>query len=478
MFNEFLTTISDFMYTYLLIIILIAAGLYFFVRTKGLPVRLLAESIRVVKEAPHDAASISSFRALMVSTASRVGIGNIAGVATAIAIGGAGSIFWMWVIAILGAASAFVESTLAQIYKRRSADGHSYGGPAYYIEQALRLPWLGYVFGLALILTYVGGFNLVASYTMNETLTSYGWYKAHWLPASMPSNEVWLPYAFGVILAILVGLSIFGGIKRLSAVTAVLVPIMAIGYVALCLVIIVLNVAHLPEVFGAIFKAAFDFPAIFGGFTGSAMMYGIKRGLYSNEAGVGSAPNAAATASVSHPVKQGLVQMLSVWIDTMVICTATALAVLSTSVAGGDDLKGAPFVQAAWDSVFGPIGHNLITVALFLFAFTTLIGNYSYAELNLSVVLRREPKAWEMTLFRVVCCFIVFYGAIAEFEVAWNLADILMGIMVLINIPAIIALGGRAFRALSDYQAQRKQGVDPVYNAAANGITEDVDFWK
>lgn len=466
MLNDVLDAISGFMYTYVLIIVLIGAGLYFFIRTKAMPLTMLVESVRVVREKPQDAQSISSFRALMLSTASRVGIGNIAGVATALALGGAGAIFWMWLIAFLGAATAFVESTLAQIYKRRAQDGYSYGGPAYYIEQALRLPALGYIFALSLVLTYVGGFNLVASYNVKHAFTTYSFF-----------NEVSTPYVVGGVLAIFMLASIVGGTKRLSAVTAVLVPVMAVIYIVLCFVLILVNVTAIPAVFAEIFRSAFDFEAIFGGFVGSVVMLGIKRGLYSNEAGVGSAPNAAATASVSHPAKQGLVQMLSVFIDTVVICTATALAVLSTGIQGNEELKGAPLVQAAWQTFYGSAGQHLVTVALCLFAFTTLIGNYFYAEANLAYLLRRAPKDIELFIFRVVCALIVFVGATAEFSVAWNIADILMGIMALINIPVIIVLGGKAFRALADYQRQRAEGKDPVYVAKDNGIKEHLDYW-
>lgn len=459
--------IVDFMYTYVLIILLIAAGIYFFVRTKAMPLTMLWESIRVVREKPHDAESISSFRALMLSTASRVGVGNIAGVASAIALGGAGSIFWMWLIAFFGAATAFVESTLAQIYKRRSKDGHSYGGPAYYIEQALGLPFLGYIFAVALILTYVGGFNLVASYNVKAAFTTYSFF-----------NESSTPYIVGGLLAIFMLSSIAGGTKRLSAVTALLVPVMAVVYVALCFVLILANITVVPAVLESIFVSAFDFEAIWGGFVGSVIMYGIKRGLYSNEAGVGSAPNAAATASVSHPAKQGLVQMLSVFIDTVIICTATALSILVTGVKGGETLKDAPLVQAAWQTLYGSMGQHLVTIALCIFAFTTLIGNYFYAEANLTFLLRRAPREIELLVFRILSAFIVFFGATAQFGVAWNTADILMGIMALINIPVIIILGSKAFRALADYRAQLAEGKDPVYVAAQNGVTEKLDYWQ
>lgn len=482
--NDFLSEIVGYMYNYVLIFILIGAGLYFFIRTKGLPVTMLAESIRVVREKPQDEASISSFRALMLSTASRVGIGNIAGVAVAIALGGAGAIFWMWVIAILGAASAFIESTLAQIYKRRAGDGHSYGGPAYYIDQALKMHWLGLLFAIFLILTYVGGFNLVASYNIKDSFSSYGFFTesstsafGQWMFTMFGENA--LPYAVGLVMAVLMLASIIGGTKRLSVVTAILVPFMALFYLLFCLILIAVNISNIPTVFAEVFRSAFDFEAIFGGFAGSAMMFGIKRGLYSNEAGVGSAPNAAATASVSHPVKQGLVQMLSVWIDTMVICTATALSVMSTGVKGSEDLKGPALVQTAWATLYGDsFGFALVTAAIFIFGFTTLIGNYFYAEANLGYLFGRDLKQVELIIFRVLAASIVFVGAVAEFDLAWNMADVLMGLMVIINIPTIVVLGGRALNALEDYRMQRASGKDPHFVAAHNGIREKVEYWR
>lgn len=482
--NDALGVVVNYMYNYLLIFILIGAGIYFFVRTKGLPITMLVESVRVVREKPHDAESISSFRALMLSTASRVGIGNIAGVAVAIALGGAGAVFWMWTIALLGAASAFIESTLAQIYKRRAGDGHSYGGPAYYIDQALKMHWLGLLFAVFLILTYVGGFNLVASYNIKDSFAIYNLFSetsttafGQWMFHTFGTNA--LAYVIGLVVALLMLASIIGGTKRLSIVTAVLVPIMALVYLFFSLILIAVNITAVPGVIAEIFRSAFDFTSIFGGFAGSAMMLGIKRGLYSNEAGVGSAPNAAATASVSHPVKQGLVQMLSVWIDTMVICTATAVAIMSSGIHGSDDLKGPALVQAAWATLYGDsLGSILVTASILIFGFTTLIGNYFYAEANLGYIFGRDPRHGELIAFRVIAAFIVFIGAVAEFDLAWNVADVLMGLMVLINIPTIVVLAGRALNALEDYRKQRRQGVEPTYVAAKNGVTERLDYWQ
>ena len=463
-----LDTISGFMYTYLLVALLIGVGLYFFIRTRALPLRLFKEAIRVVTEPPVEEGEVSSFRALMVSTASRVGVGNIAGVATAVTLGGAGAVFWMWVIATLGGASAFIESTLAQIYKKQGPH-HSYGGPAYYIQTALKQNWLATLFASVLILTYMGGFNLLASFNVADAFTQYSW-----------ANE-WTPWIIGAILAILMAGSIFGGTRRLTDVTGLLVPVMAIIYLGVGLVVVALNYQNIPAMFSAIFAGAFDFPAIFGGFAGSAMMYGIKRGLYSNEAGVGSAPNAAASASVSHPAKQGLVQMLSVFIDTMVICTLTAFVVLSSGVGNDNGVTGAPLVKDAMATVLGqPVAQVFVSVALFLFAFTTLVGNFYYAEVNFRFLLRnKNMKHWMLTVFRTVAALLVFAGALLKFEVAWNLGDILMGLIALINLPVIVILGNQAIRCANDYVAQRKAGLEPHFKASSIGLNPDeLDFWK
>lgn len=463
-----LDTISGFMYTYLLVALLIGVGLYFFIRTRALPLRLFKEAICVVAEPPHEEGEVSSFRALMVSTASRVGVGNIAGVATAVTLGGAGSVFWMWVIATLGGASAFIESTLAQIYKKQGPH-HSYGGPAYYIQTALKQNWLATLFASVLILTYMGGFNLLASFNVADAFTEYSW-----------ANE-WTPWIVGCILAVLMAGSIFGGTRRLTDVTGVLVPVMAIIYLGVGLVVIALNYQNIPAMFSAIFAGAFDFQAIFGGFAGSAMMYGIKRGLYSNEAGVGSAPNAAASASVSHPVKQGLVQMLSVFIDTMVICTLTAFVVLSSGVGEDGGVTGAPLVKDAMATVLGqPVAQVFISVALFLFAFTTLVGNFYYAEVNFRFLMRnKHMKHWMLSIFRAVAALLVFAGALLKFEVAWNLGDILMGLMALINLPVIVILGNQAIRCANDYVAQRKAGLEPSFKASSIGLDpSELDYWQ
>lgn len=469
-FSKLIETISNFMYSYLLIILLLAVGIYFTLRTKFVQFRMLGEAIRLVTEKKGNKNSVSAFEALMVSTASRVGTGNIVGVANAIAIGGHGAVFWMWVIALIGGASAFVESTLAQIYKKRAKDGSSYGGPSYYIEAALHSRWLGVIFAVALIATYAVGFNMLCSYNLITSLSEYSFY-------GDPETSL-VPIICGAFLAVLVAVCVLGGGKRIVKVTGILVPVMGVTYIAMAIIAMVINAGLLPTVFKKIFESAFDFKAIFGGFAGSALMQGIKRGLYSNEAGVGSSPNAAAAAEVSHPAKQGLVQMLSVFIDTILVCTATAMMCLSSGLTPSPELTGAPFVQAALASNFGSFGYYFVTFALLLFAFTTLLGNLFYCEGCLNYIANRILSNKEMNIFRISACAVVFFGALLDFGLVWNLADVLMGIMALINLPVIVILGRIALAALKDYQRQRKAGKEPQFRAASVGLEGKTDFWK
>lgn len=467
---EFIEAVSNFMYSYLLIILLLAVGLYFTVRTGFVQLRMLKEAIRVVAEKKETGDSVSAFEALMVSTASRVGTGNIVGVANAIAIGGYGAVFWMWVIAIVGGASAFVESTLAQIFKKRDENGGSYGGPSYYIEAALKSRWLGIIFAIALIATYAVGFNMLCSYNLITSLSEYSFY------GDPETSKV--PIICGSILAVTVGICVFGGGKRIVKVTGVMVPIMGISYIGMAVIAMVCNAELLPTVFKNIFTSAFDVQAIFGGFAGSALMQGIKRGLYSNEAGVGSAPNAAAAADVSHPVKQGLVQMLSVFIDTLLVCTATAMMCLSSGITPSEELTGAAFVQTALSKTFGDLGYYLITFALLLFAFTTLLGNLFYCEGCINYIAKRKVSQKTMNIFRIAACVIVLFGALMEFSMVWNIADVLMGIMAIINLPVILILGKTALACLKDYKEQKKQGKEPVFLAESIGLKDQTEFWK
>lgn len=362
------------MYTNVLIILLIITGLYFTIRTRFVQIRMLPDAIKLLYEKT-DKSSVSSFQALMISTASRVGTGNIAGVATAISLGGAGSIFWMWVLAIIGAASAFVESALAQLYKIR--DGKSYrGGPAYYIQTALGKRWLGITFAVLLIFCFAYGFNALQSYNVCSAIEYY---------FSNDSHEAFIPYIVGALLAISTAFVIFGGVHRIGIISSTIVPIMALLYISAGLYVCIVNINSIPDVLRTIFQQAFDFKSIFGGLAGSCLIYGAKRGLFSNEAGMGSAPNAGATADVDHPAKQGLVQMISVFIDTILICTTTAMMLMLYST-DPTDQKGMPYVQQAIRSEFGEWGIHFITISVTLFAFSSLIGNYCYAESNLKFI--------------------------------------------------------------------------------------------
>ncbi len=465
--DSVVNSISGVLYQpYVIPLILVLAGIYFTLRTNFLQIRLFAESLRVVNEKPVNLGSTSSFGALMVSTASRVGTGNIMGVSTALCLGGAGAIFWMWITAILGGASAFVESTLAQIYKKRDSDGSSYGGPSYYMQDALGQRWLGIIFSIVLILTYVVGYNMLAAYNTQDTFSVFPFY-----------HKESTPYVIGALLAILFAFCVLGGGKRLAKITEVLVPLMGVLYVIVSLAVVIMNIQRLPSVFADIFTSAFDFKAIFGGFTGSCVMLGIKRGLYSNEAGMGSAPNAAAAADVSHPAKQGLVQMLSVFIDTLLICSATAFMCLFSGVEPAADKAGAAYVQSATMAALGEFGPLFVTVAVCLFAFTTLLGNYYYTEGCLRFIMKREPSKGFMLCFRLCATLLIFVGAVVSAGLAWDTADLLQALMVLINIPVIVILTRPAIMALKDYEVQKRANKNPLYNAKANGV-DNAEFWK
>ena len=466
MFASIVGAISNFMYSYLLIVMLVAVGLYYTLRTRLVQLRMFKETIRVILEKPVGADAVSSFQALMVSTASRVGTGNIIGISTAICLGGYGAVFWMWVIAIVGGASAFIESTLAQIYKKRGEHG-SYGGPAYYIEAALGSRALAVIFSIALIATYGVGFNMLCAYNLQSTFIAYSFY-----------NEATTPWVIGGILAVLVGYCLFGGGRRVIAATSTLVPIMGVIYISVAFVLTLINIDQLPAVVGKIFSQAFDFQAIFSGFAGSCVMFGIKRGLYSNEAGVGSAPNAAAAADVSHPVKQGLVQMLSVFIDTLLICTATAFMCMTSGVEPVKELAGAPYVQTALAASMGGVAKVFITVSMVLFAFTTLLGNLYYVDNCFAYIMKAVPGPTFNMIYRAIACVVIFIGAGSSMGLMWDLADVLMGCMAIINLPVICILGGPALKAMDDYSKQREVGKNPVFVAKSIGITQKLDYWQ
>lgn len=454
------------MYTYILVILLVSVGLYFTFRTKFVQFRLFPEALRVLTEKKKDGKDISSFSALMISTASRVGTGNIAGVASAIAastaIGGYGAIFWMWLSAIIGAASAFAESTLAQLYKQKKGDEYT-GGPAYYIQDALGSRKMGIVFAILLIACFAFGFNALQSFNAGSALSYY-----------IPDYEtsVW-PCLIGGILALLTALAIFGGVRRISSLVSAIVPFMAVIYIGLGGYIFIRNLHAVPEMFSKIWEQAFDVQSIFGGFAGSCVMQGIKRGLFSNEAGMGSAPNASASADVSHPAKQGLVQMLSVFIDTILICSTTAFMLLLSGIPIRADLKGMEYVQAAVFKQVGAWGPLFITVSIFLFAFSSLVGNYFYTESNFKFITDSKKGLF---LFRCTCVIAVFVGALLDFTTIWTIADILMGLMALVNLVAIVLLGNQALTCLKDYNRQRKEGKNPVFRAEECGFG-NAEIW-
>lgn len=466
MLNNILSAVNDWMYTYLLLFLLVGTGIYFTIRTRFVQVRLLKESFHVLKEKAGEEngkKQVSSFQALMISTASRVGTGNIAGIATAIAAGGAGAVFWMWLMAVIGGASAFIESTLAQVYKVKDKEEFR-GGPSYYMEKALGKRWLGILFSVLLIICFAYGFNGLQSFNMSSSLEYY-------IPGY--SDTVY-PMIVGLILALGTAFVIFGGVHRIGFITSVLVPIMAGAYLLIGLYTVITNITELPKVFSMIFSQAFDFKAFAGGMAGSAVVIGMKRGLFSNEAGMGSAPNASASASVSHPAKQGMVQVLSVFIDTLLICSATAMMLLLSGVQGESGvLDGIPFVQKAISANVGNWGIHFITLSIFAFAFSSLIGNYYYAESNILFIKNNKKLLF---IFRITCLLAVFFGAQADFSMMWNIADITMGCMATVNILVILVLGNTAIKVLKDYEKQKKEGKNPVFKAKEVGI-ENTECW-
>lgn len=465
--NDILTKLNDFMYTYVLIIMLVAVGVYFTIRTRGVQIRLLKDGIKSLMEKNTEEENgkkkVSSFQALMISTASRVGTGNIAGIATAIAAGGPGAVFWMWLMAVIGGASAFAESTLAQVYKVKE-NGEFRGGPSYYMERALGKRWMGVLFSVLLIICFAYGFNGLQSYNMSSALEYY-------IPNY--TESIW-PMIVGLVLAAATAVVIWGGSHRIGVITSVIVPIMAISYILIGIVTMIMNVSELPKVFALIFENAFDFQAMAGGLAGSAVVIGIKRGLFSNEAGMGSAPNASASADVAHPVNQGLVQTISVFIDTLLICSSTAMMLLVSGVEGKSGvLDGIPYVQAAISSNVGQWGIHFITFSIFAFAFSSLVGNYFYAESNILFIKNNKTLLF---VFRITCIVAIFLGAQADFSLVWNLADVTMGLMAIVNIIAIFLLSGTVVKVLNDYEKQKKQGIKPVFHEKNVGIQNTV--WK
>lgn len=447
--NTWIGGVNDILWTYLLVALLLGCAVWFTIRTRFVQFRMLGEMLRVLGESTGTGAGsgkhVSSFQAFAVSLASRVGTGNLAGVATAIAVGGPGAIFWMWVIALLGASSAFVESTLAQLYKRKGRDSFI-GGPAYYMERGLGRRWMGVCFAVLICVTFGFAFNSVQSNTIC----------AAWESAFGFDHQL-----VGIGLTVLTLLVIFGGIHRIARVSGVVVPVMALGYIVLALGVVLFNIRQLPDVLELIVANAFGWEQALGGTVGAALMQGIKRGLFSNEAGMGSAPNVAATAYVSHPVKQGLIQTLGVFTDTIVICSCTAFIILFGETHIDSSLSGIQLTQHALEHEIGPVGGIFIAVAIFLFAFSSIIGNYYYGEANIRFI---TGKRGVLTLYRLLVGGMVLFGALSSLELAWSLADVTMALMTLFNLAAIVLLGRQAFLLLSDYVAQKRAGVrSPVY---------------
>lgn len=469
-----ITEINDFLWTYILIAVLVGCGLWFTWRTRFVQFRMLKEMIRLlgdssVKHPGHK--HISSFQAFAVSVATRVGTGNLAGVATAIAIGGPGAVFWMWIIALIGSATAFVESTLAQLFKLRHKDSFI-GGPAYYIQKGMHNHWMSALFAILITITFGLSYNSIQSNTICQAMNeAFGW------------NQV----LTGIVLVMMSLAIVFGGIQRIAKVSSVIVPVMAIGYFILAFVIVLMNIHLMPHVFKVIISNTFGLEQITGGGLGATMMNGIKRGLFSNEAGEGSAPNVAATASVSHPVKQGLIQALGVFTDTLLVCSCTAFIILISGLYSHPELNGIALTQSALQSEIGSSGPIFIAIAIFLFAFSSIIGNYYYGEANIRFLFGKKEEnnngKLKSILFIYRLCsggVLVMFGALASLEIVWNLGDLCMALLTACNLIAILVLGKYAFKLLKDYQQQKKNGIkDPIFHRSQlPEIENELECWE
>ncbi len=469
--NAAITHLNDFLWTYILIGTLVGCGIWFTIRTHFVQFRMVGEMVRLLADTATKGSGhkhISSFQAFAVSVATRVGTGNLAGVATAIAIGGPGAVFWMWVIALIGSATAFVESTLAQLFKVRHKDSFI-GGPAYYIQRGLHKRWMAVVFAILLTVTFGLSYNSIQSNTICHAMNeAFGW------------NHT-ITGLFLVALSLAV---VFGGIQRIAKVSSVIVPVMAIGYFILAVIIVIMNIDLLPHVFKTIVANAFGIEQVAGGGLGATMMNGIKRGLFSNEAGEGSAPNVAATASVSHPVKQGLIQALGVFTDTLLVCSCTAFIILISGLYTTPGLNGIALTQSALQSEVGNMGPIFIAVAIFLFAFSSIIGNCYYGEANIRFLLAKKEKGGNSyVLFIYRLCsggVMVLFGALASLEIVWNMGDVCMALLTACNLFAIATLGKYAFRLLDDYRSQKRQGIkEPTFHGSQMPeIEKDLDAWN
>lgn len=460
-----LDAINDFLWSYLLIATLLGCAFWFTWKTRFVQFRMIGEMIRLLSDSAQvrqqeGRKHISSFQAFTVSLASRVGTGNLAGVGTAIAVGGPGAVFWMWLIALFGSANAFIESTLAQLYKIPGKDSFV-GGPAYYMRHGLKQPWMGTLFALLIVVTFGLAFNSVQSNTLCAAFDSAFGVAPQWT---------------GIAITLGTMVIIFGGVQRIAKVSSVVVPVMALGYIATALIIILMNIGHLPSVIALIVRDAFGMEQAIGGGIGAALMQGMKRGLFSNEAGMGSAPNAAATAHTSHPVKQGLIQALGVFTDTLVICSCTAFIILFSGAPLDGSFNGVQLTQEALNREIGSGGGILVAVALFFFAFSTILGNYYYGESNISYLTRRSGV---LLCYRLTACGMVLFGSMATLETVWGLADLTMALMTLCNLIAILFLGRYAIRLLEDYRAQKRRGIrEPSFHKSQLPEVEpDIECW-
>ncbi len=461
-----ITAINDALWAYLLIGALILCGLYFTVRTRFVQFTMIGDMFRqlVDSSSTHSGKNrhISSFQAFAVSMATRVGTGNLAGVATAIAVGGPGAVFWMWLIALIGSATAFVEATLAQLYKRPSSESFI-GGPAYYISRGLHSKWMAGLFAVLITLTFGLSYNSIQSNAICGALN-----KAFGFD----------PLVVGAMITAIALFIAFGGIRRIARVSSVLVPFMAFGYFILALVVVIMNIDMIPHVLKLIVTSAFGLEQVAGGGLGATIMVGVKRGLFSNEAGEGSAPNVAATADVSHPVKQGLIQALGVFTDTLLVCSCTAFLVLISGLYTTDGLEGIQLTQASLQAQVGSWGTIFVALAIILFAFTSIIGNYYYGEANIRFL---TDKKWALTVFRILSGgAFVFLGAVASFEFVWSLGDLFMALVTLCNLIALAFLSKYVFKLLNHYRAQKRQGVkNPEFHRSdLPEIADDLDCWE
>lgn len=463
---EILNQVNDALWGYCVIVALVGCGLWFTFRMRFVQFRMIAEMLRLLTDSagkPGDGGRhISSFQAFTVSLASRVGTGNLAGVATAIAVGGPGAVFWMWVMALFGAATAFVESTLGQLFKQRHKDSFI-GGPAYYILRGLHCRWMAVLFAVLITLTFGMANNSI---------------QANTICGAMENAFGWDPTMVGMVLVVMTLFIVFGGIQRIARVSSVLVPVMALGYFVLAAAIVVMNIGQFPHVMTVIVKNAFGLDQAVGGTIGATMMIGVKRGLFSNEAGEGSAPNAAATAAVSHPVKQGLIQALGVFTDTLVVCSCTAFIILISGLYTLPELNGIMLTQQALESEVGAWGPIFIAIAILLFAYSSIIGNYYYGEANVRFM---SDNPLLLTVYRLLSgCVMVMFGALTTLEIAWALTDLCMALLTACNLVAIIFLGKYAFRLLDDYRQQKRNGIQsPVFHRSMlPELEKDLTSWE